>query len=68
VYTVGHGATNYPKWQGATTPYKIQIVRGYEPYIVVHKSIPRYDERFVGRGYNKMNHIVLLAAQRSDVS
>ena len=32
----------------------------YEPYIVVDSGIPRYDQRFVGFGWNKVMHIMEL--------
>ncbi len=35
----------------------------FEPYVVVPKNIPEYDERFVGFGWNKVSHILELDAQ-----
>ncbi|KPJ18830.1 Elongation factor Tu, mitochondrial [Papilio machaon] len=35
----------------------------YEPYLVVHRSIPKYDTRFSGFGWNKVSHSVELRAQ-----
>lgn len=32
----------------------------YEPYIVVKKGIPLFDQRFVGFGWNKVSHAILL--------
>lgn len=32
----------------------------FEPYIVVTKNVARYDERFVGFGWNKVSHIMEL--------
>lgn len=32
----------------------------YEPYIVVKKGIPLFDHRFVGFGWNKVSHAILL--------
>ena len=32
----------------------------FEPYIVVMKKVARYDERFVGFGWNKVSHIMEL--------
>ncbi len=35
----------------------------FEPYVVVPKNIPEYDERFLGFGWNKVSHILELDAQ-----
>ena len=35
----------------------------FEPYVVVPKNVPEYDERFVGFGWNKVSHILELDAQ-----
>ena len=35
----------------------------FEPYVVVHKNVTKYDERFVGFGWNKVSHIMELDAQ-----
>lgn len=32
----------------------------FEPYIVVGKDIPKFDQRFVGFGWNKVSHIMEL--------
>lgn len=38
----------------------------YEPYIVVKSTVPLYDERFLGFGWNKVSHIMELEAQNYD--
>lgn len=44
--------------------YSVQYVDGFEPYIVVDRSsLPRYDERFIGRGYDKMSFFFELSLQ-----
>ena len=58
-----HQATNYKTYFESTDPYLINWVSRYEPYIVVRSDVVRYDERFMGYGYNKLAHITLLKAQ-----
>lgn len=60
VWTKGHAPTNFAKWRTATTPYKVQWEPDFEPYIVVRASVPQYDTRFVGFGWNKVSHIMEL--------
>lgn len=42
--------------------YSLQVTweRDYEPYIVVKKGVPLFDQRFVGFGWNKVSHAILL--------
>lgn len=40
--------------------YTVKWERDYEPYIVVKKGIPLFDQRFVGFGWNKVSHAILL--------
>lgn len=35
----------------------------FEPYVVVRRDCPEYDQRFVGFGWNKVSHIMELDAQ-----
>ncbi|KAF5274147.1 hypothetical protein FQR65_LT04545 [Abscondita terminalis] len=58
----GHGPTNYSKYKTAVKPYTVQYKPNYEPYVVVQSLVPKYDERFVGYGYNKIQHILELDA------
>ncbi|XP_053616266.1 xylosyl- and glucuronyltransferase LARGE1-like isoform X2 [Plodia interpunctella] len=60
----GHRATNYTRWATATAPYEVEWQTDYEPYVVVHRSVPKYDTRFSGFGWNKVSHSVELRAQR----
>ncbi|KAK3720769.1 hypothetical protein QZH41_011787 [Actinostola sp. cb2023] len=62
-WSKGHAPTNYAKWRTATTPYTVQWEEDFEPYIVVPKDIVRYDDRFVGFGWNKVSHIMEVHAQ-----
>lgn len=62
VWTKGHAATNYSNWKTATEPYQVTWEPDFEPYIVVHKSAPLYDERFIGFGWNKVSYITHLTA------
>ena len=59
----GHAPTNYAKWRTATTPYKVEWEPDFEPYVVVRRDCPEYDQRFVGFGWNKVSHIMELDAQ-----
>jgi len=34
----------------------------FEPFLIVPRNIPLYDERFVGFGWNKVSHIMELDA------
>ncbi|XP_061133354.1 xylosyl- and glucuronyltransferase LARGE2s isoform X2 [Syngnathus typhle] len=62
----GHAPTNYAKWRTATTPYKVDWDADFEPYVVVKRHCPEYDQRFVGFGWNKVSHIIELDAQEYD--
>ncbi|KAM9860431.1 xylosyl- and glucuronyltransferase LARGE2s [Aulostomus maculatus] len=67
VWPKGHAPTNYAKWRTATTPYKVEWEPDFEPYIVVRRDCPEYDQRFVGFGWNKVSHIMELDAQEYDL-
>lgn len=60
----GHAPTNYEIWRVSTKPYRVHWKPEYEPYIVAPKDIPPYDERFVGFGWNKVSHTMILAAKQ----
>jgi len=62
-WSKGHAPTNYAKWRTATTPYTVQWEEDFEPYVVVQRNVSRYDQRFVGFGWNKVSHIMELQAQ-----
>lgn len=61
-----HKATKSFKWLGSSkAKYHIRVDsrthESYEPYVVVRrKSLPGYDERFMGYGFNKVQWIVCL--------
>lgn len=59
----GHAPTNYAKWRTATTPYKVEWEPDFEPYVVIRRDCPEYDQRFVGFGWNKVSHVMELDAQ-----
>ncbi|KAK0049586.1 LARGE xylosyl- and glucuronyltransferase 1 [Biomphalaria pfeifferi] len=63
VWPKGHESTNFAKWRTATTPYTVRWALDFEPYVVVAKDIPLYDQRFLGFGWNKVSHIMELDAQ-----
>ncbi|XP_026751626.1 xylosyl- and glucuronyltransferase LARGE2s-like [Galleria mellonella] len=60
----GHRATDYSRWASATAPYEVEWQSDYEPYLVVHRTVPKYDTRFSGFGWNKVSHSVSLRALR----
>lgn len=67
VWTQGHKATNFAKWRSATTPYKVQWEPDFEPYVVMRKQdVVPYDSRFVGFGWNKVSHIMEMAAKDTE--
>lgn len=63
IWSNGHSATNYAKWYKASLPYKVKWSLDYEPYIAVHRNVTKYDERFLGFGWNKVSHVMELYAQ-----
>ncbi|MEE6499260.1 hypothetical protein FKM82_003375 [Ascaphus truei] len=63
VWEKGHSPTNYGKWRTATTPYRVDWAPDFEPYVVVRRDCPEYDQRFLGFGWNKVSHIMELDAQ-----
>lgn len=64
-YPMGHAATNYRKWVNATSPYRIQHRRGYEPWFLAHwQHMPLYDVRFRGYGFNKICNVAHAGSQR----
>ena len=58
----GHAPTNYAHWRTASTPYRVNWASDFEPYVMVSasNSLPKYDTRFVGFGWNKVSHIMEL--------
>ncbi|XP_074660287.1 xylosyl- and glucuronyltransferase LARGE1-like isoform X2 [Tubulanus polymorphus] len=63
VWPKGHAPTNFAKWRTATMPYSVAWQPDFEPYVIVPKDVPLYDQRFVGFGWNKVSHIVELDAK-----
>lgn len=49
-----HGATDYARWYMATNAYEVRYQLQYEPYVMVHRDAPRYDDKFVGYGQDKV--------------
>ncbi|EGD74117.1 Gyltl1b protein [Salpingoeca rosetta] len=60
----GHSATDFARWKQADAPYLIQHQSGFEPYLVLPKTAPPFDETFLGFGWNKVSHIEELVAAR----
>ena len=51
------------QWVNHVTISQVNWEPDFEPYVVVPKNIPEYDERFMGFGWNKVSHILELDAQ-----
>jgi len=66
-YWPGHGPTDYIRWLADANetsehephkPYRVRYRDGYEPYIVAYRhGLPRYEDSFVGYGWNKQSFI-----------
>ncbi|XP_031449339.1 LARGE xylosyl- and glucuronyltransferase 2 isoform X2 [Phasianus colchicus] len=67
VWPKGHAPTDYAKWRTATVPYHVAWQPDFEPYVVVRRDCPKYDQRFVGFGWNKVSHIMELDAQEYEL-
>lgn len=58
-----HAPTDYRLWFKSRDPYVIEWAFHFEPYVVVQSSVAKYDERFIGYGFNKVSQITELKAQ-----
>jgi hypothetical protein len=52
-----HGATNYRRFFRAKRSYTVAYQHMYEPYTIVPRGAPTYDEALIGRHLNKNLHI-----------
>ena len=60
----GHRATDLARWRQANGAYEIRYEEYFEPYVIASRRfLPRYDERFVGYGLNKVSHLYQCAAE-----
>jgi hypothetical protein len=60
----GHRATDLARWRQADGAYQVRYEEYFEPYIIASRRfLPRYDERFVGYGLNKVSHLYQCAAE-----
>lgn len=64
IWPDGHKQTDFEKWRSSSNIYEVQWARKFEPFIVTSRDVPRFDERFIGFGWNKVEHITQLAAMR----
>lgn len=62
IWPRGQAPTNYAKWKASTKLYKAEWKPEYEPFIVTSRNVSRFDERFVGFGWNKVENFMKLAA------
>eukprot|EP00054_Salpingoeca_dolichothecata_P027498 m.202176 g.202176 ORF g.202176 m.202176 type:complete len:672 (-) comp25978_c0_seq5:22-2037(-) len=58
----GHRPTDFDQWKTTQRVYAIDWDDQFEPYIAISRFAPRYDPRFVGYGYDKISHIMEVAA------
>lgn len=58
-----HAPTDYRLWFKTRNPYIVEWAFHFEPYVVVQSSVAKYDERFIGYGFNKVSQITELKAQ-----
>lgn len=63
IWKKGHTQTNFEHWKRTKKPYRVKWAEDFEPYFIVNHNVTRYDERFVGFGWNKVSHVMELAAQ-----
>lgn len=62
IWPKGHSPTDFSRWKVATKPYRVDWKPDYEPFVVTNREALRFDERFVGFGWNKVESIMELAA------
>ncbi|CAJ0928179.1 unnamed protein product, partial [Mesorhabditis belari] len=61
IWPQGHFATDFEKWKTSEGVYEISYQHDFEPYFLIRKSeCPPFDERFVGFGWNKVAHSMVL--------
>lgn len=54
IYMHGHFHTQFGRWFRTNKPYEIEYGYGFEPYVMVRKPFPEFDESFIGYGQNKV--------------
>jgi hypothetical protein len=62
----GHLFTDNARWLREAAPYYVRWGFGFEPYVLLNRSLPGaplYDTRFVDRGMNKVAFTAVLAAR-----
>ena len=63
-YKDGHHPTNTEKWMHTDQLYSVDYKWGYEPYLLLKRPFPLFEESFVGYGQNKVSYAYELAAAR----
>ena len=61
--TKRNSQTRYKKWMKADEPYRVQWGMFYQPYLVVRRTIVRYNTMFMEYGLNKAAHVMEMYAQ-----
>lgn len=64
-----HNPTQIRRFVDAQEPYLVKFEEGFEPYVVVNRRnsknlLPRYQEHFIGRGWDKMSYFYELNLQK----
>lgn len=61
------GNINFSLWMKlkskAASPYIVQYKSGWEPFYVVSRNSPKYDEKFTAYGYDRLKHACELNAE-----
>jgi len=61
------GNINYSLWMKLksknTSPYTVQYKSGWEPFYIISRNSPSYDERFTAYGYDRLIHACKLHAE-----
>nr|CAH8839800.1 unnamed protein product [Trichobilharzia regenti] len=62
IWSAGHMSTNYSHWKSTDNDYEVQWSADYEPYVIVSRNATKFDENFIGFGWNKASYIMALDA------
>lgn len=62
IWPKGQAPTDYRRWRFSTKLYKVLWEPDYEPFVVTSRDVLRFDESFVGFGWNKVEHTTMMAA------
>eukprot|EP00954_Amorphochlora_amoebiformis_P029688 1393516-Amorphochlora_amoeboformis.AAC.2 len=57
----GQKPTNYSKWALARTAYQVRYQEYYEPFLMISKPFPAFDERFDSGYFDKSSHVYTMS-------